>query len=126
MDHRMPLRRPDGWIETDATIISCKETLGSSLRGATVSNDGYLPPPDYVVVFRYVVAKLSFTGKYEAHSEQAIGSTLTIAYDPVEPSKNTGTGLVYRPWIRIIVWTIGVGLAALAAYLGFPNFLGPY
>ncbi len=126
MDHPIPLRRPDGWIETEATIISCKETLGSSLRFLIVISDGYDQPPDYIVVFRYVVDQQSFTGRYEAHSEQAIGNTLTIAYDPLKPSKNTGTDLLYRPWIRIIAWTIGAGLAALAAYLGLPNISMPY
>jgi hypothetical protein len=117
MDEVIPLRRTDGWVETEATIISCKQTVFSSLQSSAVSSDGYYELLDYTVTFRYSVAHKSFKGKYKAYSEQAIGSTLTIAYDPLRPHKNTGADLVLTPWIRIVAWTIGAGFAALAIWL---------
>jgi hypothetical protein len=92
-----------------------------------VQSDGYDLLPEYTVVFRYIVAQHAFTGKYQVHSEQAIGSTLTIAYDPIRPKRNTGTDLVYKPWVRVLAWTLAAGGVALAIYLGLrlPDYYQP-
>ena len=120
MDRKESSSRSDGWIETEATIVSCKRTLLSSIPGQGITGEGYFEPPEYTVEFSYAVAREVFSGKYVAHSEQAVGSTLTIAYDPRKPNQNTGSNS--KPfWVRIAAWLAGVGIAALAIWLGFSD-----
>ena len=121
MDREESLGRLDGWVETEATITSCKRTLLSSVRGTGMTDDRLFEPPEYTVAFRYTVDGRTFDGRYAAYSDQAIGSTLTIAYDPKKPGRNTGSDLKQNLRIRIFVWSIGLGLAALAAWLGFAD-----
>ena len=121
MDRKESSTRSDGWIETEATIVSCKRILLSSIRGQGITGEGFFEPPEYTVEFSYAVAREVFSGKYVAHSEQAMGSTLTIAYDPTKPSQNTGSNLIRKPWVRIVAWAAGVGLAALAIWLDFSD-----
>ena len=128
MERPISTRRADGWIETEATIISCKQTLGSWLSSGVIRSDGYDQAPDYTVVFRYTVAQQAFTGKYQVHSEQAIGSTVTIAYDPRRPMRNTGTDLVYKPWVKVLAWALATGGVALAIHFGLrlPDYYQPF
>lgn len=120
MDRKGSSSRSDGWIETEATIVSCKRTLLSSIRSQGNTGEGLFEPPEYTVEFSYTVARKVFSGKYVAHSEQAVGSTLTIAYDPRKPSRNTASGS--KPfWVRVVAWAVGVGIAALATWLGFSD-----
>ena len=120
MDHGVPSCRQDGWVEIEATIISCKRTLLSSIRSQGITGEGFFEPPEYTVEFSYAVASEVFAGKYVAHSEQVVGSTLTIAYDPRKPGWNTGSNS--KPlWVRVAAWTSGVGIAALAIWLGFSD-----
>ncbi len=115
--------RTDGWVETEATILWCRQTAMSSLRSSMVTSDGFLEVPEYRVGFEYRTGSRAYTGTYVAHSAQNIGSTLTIAYDPRRPDRNTAGSSRGAPWLRIAAWAIGLGLAALVAWSGFPRCL---
>ena len=91
--HEAEIARQDSWVETEATIISCKPRVFSLAGDAVPIFAQDIPAPEYTVTFRYVVAHRAFTGRYRTQSEQEVGTTLTIAYDPLRPGRNTGPDL---------------------------------
>jgi hypothetical protein len=100
----------DEWSRAQATIIACKQTF---LGIESFSNEGY-SPAEYVVTFCYMVNGRTFKGTYRANSLQECGHTFEILYDPQNPSRNSGSDILQKSWVRITAGILG-GISALMA-----------
>jgi hypothetical protein len=106
-------RRPtDEWVSASATIIACKQLL---LGQENLSSEGYLPP-EYVITFSYSVGGQTYKGTYRANSPQECGHSFEIFYDPKHPSKNTGTDVLNKRWVRVTAAALGAITVLLAIW----------
>jgi hypothetical protein len=98
------------WIGTKAIIIACKQRL---LGRENLSSEGYLPP-EYIVTFSYSVDGQTFEGTYRTNSPQGCGHEFEVLYDPKHPSRNTGSDVLNKRWVRFTAAALGV-IAVLVA-----------
>jgi hypothetical protein len=101
----------NGWIVTQATIISCRKTF---LSGG-IDETGQTNLATYIAIFEYEVSGKRYRGRINRGTPVAIGHRFEISYDPMGPSRNTGSDYQVT-WIRIVAWVIGASLAALVIY----------
>jgi hypothetical protein len=100
------------WVVTNATIISCRrEFLSGGLDETGAPN-----LPAYIATFEYKVNGRRYRGKIDRGTPVVIGHRFEISYDPMNPSRNTGSDYQIT-WIRVVGWIIGASLIALAIYL---------
>jgi hypothetical protein len=100
------------WVVTNATIISCRRKF---LSGG-LDETGAPNLPAYIATFEYKVNGRRYSGKINRGTPVVIGHRFEISYDPMNPSRNTGSDYQIT-WIRVVGWIIGASLIALAIYL---------
>jgi hypothetical protein len=98
----------DEWIRTQATIIACTQKWGYQ------SLDDNSVLPEYVVTFLYLADGQTFEGNYRANSPQECGHEFEILYDPKHLSRNTGSDVLNKRWVRMTGAMLGV-IAVLIA-----------
>src|SRR5271168_3912355 len=105
---------PEGtiWVVTNATIISCRRKF---LSGG-LDEAGGPSLSAYIATFEYEVNGRRYRGKIDRGTSVIIGHRFEISYDPMNPSRNTGSDYQIT-WIRVVGWIIGASLIALAIYL---------
>ena len=70
----------------------------------------------YLATFEYKVNGTKYSGRMNRDTPVAIGHRFEISYDPMKPSRNTGSDYQVT-WIRVVACAIGASLAALVIYL---------
>src|SRR5947209_1986459 len=100
------------WVATSATIISCRRKF---LSGG-LDETGAPSLPAYIATFEYEVNGRQYRGKINRATPATIGHRFDISYDPMNPSRNTGSDYQIT-WIRVVGWIIGAFLTAIAIYL---------
>jgi hypothetical protein len=84
--------------------------------GRAFATGGPASPTTYLATFEYTVNGTNYRGKMNTGTPVAIGHRFEISYDPMNPSRNTGSDYQIT-WIRVVAWVIGASLAALVIYL---------
>src|SRR5580704_11285198 len=100
------------WVVANAIIISCRRKFLSGGFDET----GAPNLPAYLATFEYKVNGRRYRGKINRGTPVVIGHRFEISYDPLNPSRNTGSDYQIT-WVRVVGWIIGASLTALAIYL---------
>jgi Protein of unknown function (DUF3592) len=95
------------WIETTATVVSCRARWQNLIGFGYRIPFGMSDSPGYVVTFFYEADGRTFDGKFQATIPYDAGHTFKISYDPDDPKKNTGAD--YSSWFMHII-AIGAGI----------------
>ena len=90
------------WVVTNATIISCRRQF---LSGG-LDETGAPNLPTYIAAFEYEVNGRRYRGKISRGTPVALGHRFEISYDPMNPSRNTGSDYQIT-WTRVVGWIIG-------------------
>jgi hypothetical protein len=113
LERKLDLTAGPIWVATSATIISCRRKF---LSGGLDETGGPASLPAYIATFEYEVNGRRYRGKINRGTPVTIGHRFEISYNPMNPSRNTGSDYQIT-WIRVVGWIIGVSLTALAIYL---------
>ena len=85
------------YIKTDSTVIDVKLT-----QEAYVDNDGNQVEAEYSATVKYTVDGKDYTDTLDNVGKHDIGDTITIYYNPSDPSQITQTKSIILPIIIIV------------------------
>ena len=107
----------DNWLPVLAVVRGCRSSWSRGGDGET----GTLG--EYVINFSYQVHEKTFQGWYFAGTFLEPGETFEILYDPLRPSRNTGSEYRGPTWARITACVVVVALTLLLIWLSQRGYI---
>jgi hypothetical protein len=104
------------WKTTTATVTA-SEFHYARLRDIDLENEPFDDKSFYIVQFRYNVGGQEFTGTLELDGPLTPGEQLPISYDPNNPAESSAAAPKVSSGYRVLVWIIGIAVAAVCIYL---------